>query len=201
MIGYDLPTTIEIKGKEYPITEKGHFKVILDCFELLNDDEIPENLRAFDCLKIFFEDINSDEDIANKLGVDGYQEAVQKMFQFYNCNQLEVPQKSQPPSLNLVDWETDAQLICAAILEVAGVDIRSLPFLHWFTFMGYYMSINPNSAWGNIINIRYKKARGKKLEKHEREYIMNNPQYFTTREHLRQQKEDEEWLASVWGKE
>lgn len=196
MIGYSLPVSIEIDGKEYPITMRGHYEMVLDCFACLTDEEIPEKLRAIDCLKIFYEDINSDLDVLKKFG-ENTEEAIRKMYDFFNCNQLDVGVKT---NLKLIDWEQDAQLVCAAVNSVAQTEIRSEPYLHWWTFMGYYMSIG-DSVLATVIGLRSKKARGKKLEKNEREYIMNNPQYFTTKEQLQQQKEDEEWLASVWGKE
>lgn len=192
MIGYSLPTAIEIDGKSYPVTQNGHFEMVLDCFKDLNDEEIPQKLRVVDCCKIFYEDINDDSDIM--LFGDHFDEAVKKMYSFFNCNQVELPQKNTSTSIKLVDWETDAQLICAAILEKAGKDIRSLPYLHWFTFMGYYMSIDPNSAWGNIISIRYKRARGKTLEKYEREYVDNNPQYFKTAKQIEEENSFDRWL-------
>ena len=68
MIGYSLPTAIEIDGKSYPITQKGHFEMVIDCFSVLNDKEIPEKLRVVDCCKIFYEDINDDSDIAKVFG-------------------------------------------------------------------------------------------------------------------------------------
>lgn len=194
MIGYSLPTAIEIDGKSYPITQKGHFEMVIDCFSVLNDKEIPEKLRVVDCCKIFYEDINDDSDIM--LFGEHYEEAVDKMYSFFNCNQLEVGAKT---NIKLIDWETDAQLICAAVNNVAQTEIRSEPYLHWFTFMGYYISVG-DSPLATVVGLRDKKARGKKLEKHEREFIMNNPQYFTTKEQLEQQKQDEEWLDSVWDK-
>lgn len=199
MRGYNLPTSIEIGGIEYPITNCGDYKMVLDCFSLLNDEEILKRYRYLDCLKIFYKDINSDYDVVNVFG-NNVDEALSKCFSFFNCNQLEVPRKGAMRQLNLVDWEQDEQLICAAILDVAGVDIRSLPFLHWFTFYGYYMSIKPDSVFGTVINLRSKRALGKKIEKHELEFINNNPQYFKTKAILEQEKADEEWFNSVWGK-
>ena len=196
MIGYDLPLSIEVNGKDHPITNKGDYRVIQDCFAVLNDKDIPERFRIIDCLKIFFEDINSDEDVLFVFQ-DHVDEAVKKMFSFFNCNQIEIGRKT---NLKLFDWEQDAQLVCAAVNNVAGTEIRSLPYLHWVTFMGYYISVG-ESVLATVIGLREKKARGKKLEKHEREYIMNNPQFFTTREQLKQQEEDDAWFESVWNKE
>ena len=190
---YGLPTSIEINGTEYAITERGDFRMVLDCFSLLNDEEIPKGIRIADCLKIFLEDVNSDEDVL-QINVE---EAVEKMFSFFNCNQLEVGTKA---NLKLLDWEQDSQLVCAAINNVAQTEIRSEPYLHWWTFMGYYISVG-ESVLATVISLREKRKTGKKLEKHEQEFIRNNPQYFTTKKEIEEQQADEEWLASVWNKE
>ena len=195
MIGYSLPTSIEIGGKEYPITQKGHFEMVLDCFSLLNDEDIPKAYRIYDCLKIFYEDINEDSDVRSLFG-DNVEEAIGKMFSFFNCNQLEIGSKV---NIQLIDWEQDAQLVCAAVNNVAQTEIRSEPFLHWFTFMGYYTSVG-ESVLSTVVGIRNKKARGKKMEQHEKEFLMNNPQYFTTKKQIEQDKADKEWLDSVWQK-
>lgn len=195
MYGYDLPVTIEIGGNDYAITDRGHYKMVLDCFSLLNDENIPKIYRFNDCLKIFYEDINSDEDIVMVFG-KSKDEALAKAFSFFNCDQPDTPQKNNRQQLNLVDWARDSQLICAAILEVAGVDIRSLPFLHWHTFLGYYMSIRPESVYGTVLHIRGKIVRGKKLEKYETEFLNNNPQYFKSMKEIEEEDKFEKWLQS-----
>ena len=40
--------------------------------------------------------------------------------------------------------------------------------------MGYFESIDAESLFGTVLSIRQKKARGKKLEKYEREFMQNN---------------------------
>ena len=194
MSGYDLPVEIEVNGKNYPITNRGDFRMVIDCFSALNDEEIPKYMRLNDALIIFYEDINSDADIAYIFG-EHKEEAVKKMFSFFNCNQLEAGLKV---NYKLIDWEQDAQLVCAAVNTVAQTEVRSAPFLHWFTFMGHYISVG-DSVLASVIGIRFKKARGKKLEKYEREFIQNNPQYFTSKAELEEQEEAEAWLKKNWG--
>ena len=173
MNGYDLPTVIEIDGKNYPITNKGDFRMVMDCFSVLSDDEILSSYRTIDCLKIFYEDINEDSDIS--IFGEHIEEAVNKMNDFFNCNQEQIGMKTNH---KLIDWEQDAQLVCAAVNKVAQTEVRSEPYLHWFTFMGYYTSIG-ESVLATVVSIRHKKATGKKLEKHEKEFVKDNPQYFT----------------------
>ena len=72
-----------------------------------------------------------------------------------------------------MDWEQDAPLIVPAVNKVLGGEIRSMPYLHWWTFLGAYMSIG-ESLFSEVISIRRKKAKGKKLEKHEQEFYRDN---------------------------
>ena len=40
----------------------------------------------------------------------------------------------------LIDWEQDYPMIIAEVNKVAGCEVRS-PYLHWFTFIGYFNAI------------------------------------------------------------
>lgn len=195
MIGYELPATVTVDGKDYPITNRGDFRMVLDCFAALTDEDIPKGFRIEDALIIFYEDINSPDDIREVFGANT-EEAILQMYNFFNCNQPEIGTKVKH---NLIDWEQDAQMVCAAVNNVAQTEIRSEPFVHWFTFMGYYISVG-ESVLATVIGIRDKIVRGKKLEKHEREFKNENPHYFTNRKAMAEQEALDEWLQNNWGK-
>lgn len=195
MNGYEIPTSIEIADKEYAITNKGDFQMVLDCFAILNDKELHPLYKVYGALQIFYEDINSNSDVTDIFG-ENVKEAVDKMYFFFDCNQQNIGQRSP---YKLIDWEQDSQLICAAINKQAHTEIRSAPYLHYFTFIGYYSSID-DGLLATIINLRYKKLAGKKLEKYEREFMNNNPQYFTWQDGKTDREEANAWLASVWNK-
>ena len=52
---------------------------------------------------------------------------------------------------------------------MAGYEVRSAEYIHWWTFVGYYMEIS-EGVFADVISIRLKKAKGKKLEKWEQEF-------------------------------
>ena len=60
-----------------------------------------------------------------------------------------------------------------AVNKAAGFETRSAEYIHWWTFLGYYMEIS-DGIFSNVLNLRLKKAKGKKLEKWEREYWQSN---------------------------
>ena len=46
--------------------------------------------------------------------------------------------------------------------------------MHWWTFLGYFESVDNESLWSFILSIRQKRAKGKKLEKYEQEFYSKN---------------------------
>ena len=71
------------------------------------------------------------------------------------------------------DWEQYFPMIIAPINRVAGQDVRALPYMHWWTFIGYYMEIG-DCTFSTILDIRRKLRKHKELEKWEREYYNEN---------------------------
>lgn len=78
---YTLPNSIIIDDTEYAIRNNGDYRTILDCFSALEDIELPQQYRIYSALIIFYDGINSVDDVENKLG-ENVEEAVNKMFDF-----------------------------------------------------------------------------------------------------------------------
>ena len=116
------------------------------------------------------------------------------MFWFFDCGQNYEQTKSSP---SLIDWEKDSNLICSAVNNVAGKEIRDEGYIHWWTFMSYYMAIG-DCALSNIVGIRYKLAKGEKLEKYEKKFIQDNPQYFNRDYRTADQKAADEYVKALW---
>ena len=72
-----------------------------------------------------------------------------------------------------MDWEQDEEIMFPAINKVAGFETRSGKYIHWWTFVGYYMEIS-EGVFSNVVSLRIKKAKGKPLEKWEREFWSAN---------------------------
>ena len=73
----------------------------------------------------------------------------------------------------VMNWQQDAALIIPGINKVIGKEVRSVPYMHWWTFLGAYMEMG-EGLYSEVVNIREKRALGKKLEKHEREFYQKN---------------------------
>ena len=158
MTGWELPKQAVIGGKTYHLHTD--FREILKIFSRLQDESYPEFVRWYVALALFYEEEIPEED---------FSEAAAWFCRFINGGQEDIP-NSDP---KLLDWELDAQDIVADVNKVAGQEIRRLPYLHWWTFLGWFHSIGEGNL-STLVSIRDKLHRGKKLEPFEREYCRRN---------------------------
>lgn len=190
---YELPTTVLVNGEEYNIRNKGDYRLVLDCFFTLENEELTKQERLLACLVIFYECF---DDIDDLFELDNKEDFVQPMYRFLNCGRTE-EELGRKSTHKLIDWKRDELLIISAINTVANKEIRSEKYMHWWTFMSYYMGIG-ECTLSYIIRLREKKAKHEKLEKHERKFIQENPQYFTWDNRLIDQKEADKIAFELW---
>lgn len=190
---YDLPKYVTVDDKQFGIRNEGDFRVILDCFIALNDTDLPEQLRVLTCMIIFYSDFDSIEDLA-EYDTSVLSQLVEQMYLFFNCGEKSIG-ASKP--YKLVDWENDSQLIMSSINAVAHKEVRLEPYLHWWTFMGYYLNIG-EGPFSNIISIREKIVKHKKLEDYEKEFKRDNPQYFNWDWRTEEQIREDQLMLEIW---
>ena len=190
---YELQTSVQINQASFDIRNKGDFRMVLDCFKALNDDELTQLEKIYICLIIFYEDFNSIEDVDKHLDI--IEQLESEMFLFFNCGDANV--KSNTNNKKLVDWEKDTNIIIPAINNVAHTEVRALEYLHWWTFIGYYMSIG-ECLFGTVVSLRKKIAENEKLEKYEKKFIQDNPEYFNIDTRSNEQKAADEYFRSLW---
>lgn len=159
MLG-QLPTTLEVGGAEYKIDTD--YRNILAIFSAFNAKELTDQEKVYVCLQRLFTSFE-------RLPRRDYESAYKAAIRFIECGM-----HGDKPSPRVVNWDKDEQLIFPAINKVAGVEVRSLPYMHWWTFLGYFQAIDREDIWGFILTIRQKKARHKPLEKHEKEFYAAN---------------------------
>ena len=156
---FDLPTFIEVNGKEWKIrTDYRDILMVLLAFE---DNELGDSEKVYVCLKILYEDF---EDMQRK----DYNKAFEKALEFIDHG---VDNKKHGP--RTMDWEQDANILFPAINKVAGYEVREAKYIHWWTFLGMFMEMG-EGVYSTVLSLRQKKARGKKLEKWEREWWAQN---------------------------
>lgn len=193
---YELQTSVQIGQASFNITNKGDFRMVLDCFKALNDKELSTTEQMYASLIIFYEDFNSLDDVFARSDI--LASLHEEMVKFLNGGESEL--QSNTHNYKLIDWEKDSNLICSAINNVAKQEIRALDYLHWWTFLGYYTAVG-ECPLSTIVSIRYKIAKSKKLEKHEKQFRQENPEYFNMDFRTAEQREADDYVKKLWGGE
>lgn len=175
---WKLPQSIELGGVSYEI--RTDFRAILDILQAMADPELTEDEKTEALLKILFW-------APEEIPVEYLQEAVDKAVAFIDCG-ISSEGKSKT---RLMDWNKDSPLIASAINKNLGRDIRSMKYLHWWTFMGAYMEIS-EGLFHEILQIRQKKTSGKKLEKWEQDFYRKNKKLIDLSENKQKRPAEEE---------
>ncbi len=162
MIG-KLPKELEVNGVMRSI--QSDFRIALLIFQAYNDSELSDWDKTIVMLDCLYDDFDS-------FSQNDIQDAMDKAVWFLDGGK-ELEETKQPRKL--IDWEQDEQIMFPAINKVAGYEIRSTEYLHWWTFLGFFYEIG-EGLFSTVINIRQKKVKGKKLEKYEQEFYRDNRQ-------------------------
>lgn len=131
----------------------------------LNDCNLQEREKPLVALLIFYKDFD-------KLPLESYQEAFEKRLWFVDGGK-ERTRKTGKKAPKLMDWDQDFPFIVGLVNRVLGKEIRSLKYLHWWSFLSAYTEIG-DCTFQKIVSIRSKRAKGVRLEKGEREWYMRN---------------------------
>lgn len=194
MNAWALPETVTVGNTEYNI--RSDYRAILDIIAMQNDLELPPAMRVQGMLDIFY--VDSDRILS--LPQELMEEACRKACDFIDYGTLE---NNGTPAPRTMDWQQDAPILIPAINTVAGKEIRAEKHLHWWTFLGYYMEIK-EGIFSQVLAVRQKRAKGKKLEKYEREFERENLQLVRLREQvseeeLRRRKKESSSVDELFG--
>lgn len=184
MIGC-LPTALEIGGQDYTINPD--FRNVLTIFEAFSDDLLTDREKAYICLKRLY---------ISGIPYKHVEEAIRKAYWF--CDGGDMP-KTKPDEIRTIDWKHDEQIIFPAVSKTMSIpDVRSLPYLHWWTFLGCFGEIG-EGLFSTVLSIRRKKSKGKKLEKYEQEFFKQNKELIVLRTAEEQAAidETEEFLKTI----
>lgn len=163
---WEFPTSLNIGGIDYEI--RTDYRAVLDLLTALNDPELTDENEQYTAymqsrvmLEIMFPEYES-------IPPEHIQEALNKVVEFIDMGISD--DRKKPKTM---DWEQDAPVLIPAINKVLNCEIRAQKYIHWWTFLGAYMEIG-ESLFSNIVHIRQKQAKGKKLEKWEQEFYREN---------------------------
>lgn len=153
MIGC-LPTSLEIDSKDCEINSD--YRIVLLIFEAYNDPELSDFEKAMVCLQCLYKEVPANTE-----------EALKKAMWFLDGGDM--PKSKQSPK-KIMDWEQDQAIIFPAINKVAGYEVRNPDkYLHWWSFLGMFGEIG-EGLYSQVMSIRSKMAKGKKLDKTDKEF-------------------------------
>ena len=175
MIGR-LPTSLTVAGEEHAI--RTDFRDVLNIIAAFGDPELENEEKIYVCLYVLYEDFEA-------MSQSDYEAAYKEAIKFIDCG---MPADDKKSSVRTMDWEQDEPILFPAINRVAGREVRTMDYLHWWTFMGYFMEIN-EGIFSQVLSIRHKKAKGKKLEKWEREFWQANKDICVLRQKLTEEEQ------------
>lgn len=149
---WQLPTRAVIG--DVTVSHESDFRKILTVLALLGDESRPQWLRWHMALHLFYRD-------PIPRALEGA--AMAYLADFLTCGQ------PGAPGPKLLDWQQDAAAIIADVNAVAGREIRQETYLHWWSFLSFFHGIREGQL-SNLVTIRDKLRRGKKLEPWEQEF-------------------------------
>lgn len=160
MTPWVLPETAEIGGTVYELHTD--YRDILEIIGYLNDPDRPEYLRWQIAIALFYE---------GQIPAEHQRAAMEYLSAFISCGE----KNDGKPGPVLMDWEQDARAIVADVNKVAGMEIRAMTDLHWWTFLSYFNAVG-EGQFSTLVSIRDKLRRGKNLENWEKDYYRENKQ-------------------------
>lgn len=187
MNNWKLPTSVHVAGVDWQI--ETDYKAVLDVLIQYNNPDYDNEEKLFYMLIGIVKDFDN-------LDPANYMEMANALCEF-----LDMGIEDNSPKPRVMDWEQDARIIIPEINKQIGngMDVRNMD-MHWWTFLGYYMGIG-ESTFAHVVSIRQKKAKHKKLEKWEKEFLQENKDTVILKEKLsRQEQEEKDALLALLDK-
>ena len=188
---WEFPTSLNIGGVDYEI--RTDYRAVLDLLTALNDPELTDEDQSITAymqsqviLQIMFPK-------CDEIPAEHIQEALDKVAEFID---MCISDDSKKPKT--MDWEQDAHIIIPAVNKVLNTEIRAVQYMHWWTFLGAYMEIG-ESLFSNVLHIRQKIAKNKKLEKWEQEFYKENKSLIDFKNTDQRSDEEKEALREYFG--
>lgn len=170
---WQLPRQITVGGRDYPI--HADYRDILQIIGYLDEPALPEFIRWQVALALFYED---------RIPPEHRQQAMEQLAEFIRCGAPDTP------GPRLLDWQQDAPAIISDINKAAGQELRSLPYLHWWTFLGWFHAIGQGQL-STLVSIRDKLRRGQKLDAWEKDFYRQNKDRVELQKRRSPEEEDE----------
>lgn len=182
-MNWGLPESLDVCGVTYPI--RTDYRCILEILTDLSDPEEDGQGRSIALLCGLYPGFKD-------MPPEHWEEAMKAGLWFINGGGDDTPPQKAP---RLVDWEQDYSLIIAPINRVAGQEVRALEYYHWWSWLATYGEIG-DCTFAQVVRIRNHLARGKVLDKTDREWYRKNRRLVDFKRKYTSVEDD---MAKSWG--
>jgi len=141
----ELPTAVEIDGKEYEINTD--FRSCLRTILAFEDDTLTAREKESIMLNNLFSKVPENIFVA-----------CEKAIRFLDGG--EVPEGESLDVPRLYSFSKDAQYIFAAFRQTHGIDLEAVE-IHWWKFLALFMDLGSETAFSSLVGLRRRVKTGK----------------------------------------
>ncbi|EDT26136.1 MULTISPECIES: bacteriophage Gp15 family protein [Clostridium] len=144
-----VPEEVEINGVKYKIRSDFRTSILFEL--LMQDNDIEDELKLQQALKLYFPKLPPTED---------FEEALKKIIWFYGGGreEKEVNSKKNNSSSrkekNIYSFEYDDEYIYSAFLSQYKVDLQDIDYLHWWKFKAMFKGLTEENTIVKIMKYR-----------------------------------------------
>lgn len=192
----NLPVSVRVSGKEYPISWDFRTGIKLDGI-LRSEMEEADKLEQM--LHLYYGQDHVPPDIP---------QAIEQIIWFYRCGEMPddeeeekkkrryVRRKSKEPACVLTQ---DAPYVYAAFMDQYGIDLTSIESMHWWKFMALFESLGDGTKMSKIMY--YRKASTAGMSKERRAFLNEMKKLYriksTGRKKMTLQQRNQNWKDYV----
>lgn len=137
-----------------------------DCLNIIIMFE-DENLTKYEKIELMLRLLYKD---TSKINQDNIEEAIKKAVLFLDGGDTSDSNENESVdslSKRVYSFGKDAKYIYSAIKKTHNIDLESIEYLHYWKFIYYFLDLDENCFFSQMVNLRNKKNKGK-LTKEER---------------------------------
>lgn len=173
-----LPEAVEIDGETYDLNTD--FSTGVNIMIAFEDADLTLREKMAVMVQLLYKDIP-----------DNMEEACRLAVKFLNCGEEETSEAepTTEESDRLYSFGKDAKYIYSAIQQSHGIDLESVPNLHWWKFSYMFLDLDQDCMFMRIIDLRRKRREGKLSKEEEKVYsalrhILDLPQQVSSDQKL-----------------
>lgn len=139
-----LPDYIIVDGTAYYINTD--FRVWLEFDNVISSREIKPEAKPEILFRLCFNQNKC------KILPKSIEAAISALYEFYTREKS--LNKTEKPERFIFSFEEDADYIYAAFLSQYGIDLLSVPYMHWYAFMALFKGLREDCRLMKIISVR-----------------------------------------------